>query len=63
MLELTDILAAQPPGSRSCASSNIQGLRPSSALPVMPFVTPYEMLTMRVTAQGVGKNLRYGIVM
>ena len=63
MIEIADILATQRPGVQPFAGSHVQGLRPSRPLPVMPFVTPYETLTMPITARGVGKNLRFGIVM
>ena len=60
---IADILAGQASGKQPLASSHMQGLRPVMPLPVMPFITPYEILTMPITGRGVGKNLRFGIVM
>jgi hypothetical protein len=61
MMKLTDLIAGEGEGTET--ESNIQGLRPKGELLVMPFATPYEVLTMPLTGMGVGKNLRFGVVM
>ena len=59
MIKLTDLLA----GEGAQAESHVTGLRPDGPLAVMPFATPYEVLTMPLCGMGVGKNLRFGVVM
>jgi len=61
MIKLTDLLAGR--GAEAEAESDIRGLRPDGHLSVMPFATPYEVLTMPLCGMGVGKNLRFGVVM
>lgn len=58
MLTLTGLLAG-----RGTAPVEFRWLRPGGETLVMPRATPFEVLTMRLTGMGCGKNLRWGVVM